>query len=158
MNRINGGSQVGFWSEGSIHFFTITVPAGALNEATALLTVRHPQVSGQTVTSLVEVPNGMVSKVIEVINNGTSNYVYGAGVVGLEYTEGTTTIKVALNRCNWTAANLQLALRDLGAAVTVNKYSADNYGTDVTPTITTQSVDFTSITVATAANFVGSAT
>ena len=157
MNRINGGAEIGFWSEGKLHFFTITLPAGALGEATASLTVRHPQISGQTVTTLVEVPNGTLSKIMDVIVNGITTYVYGAGIVGLEYTEGTTTVKVALSKCSWTAANLQLALRELGAAVTANKYSADNYGLDVTPTITTHVVDFSAVTVAVSATFVGSA-
>jgi len=162
--KINGGPEVGLWSEGEMHFFTITLPAGALAAATATVTVNHPQVAAQTVTTLIEVPNGTVSKVLDIITNGyedlvgSDDYFFTANVVGLEYTEGTTTIKVALSRCGWTAANLQAALRELGAAVTVNKYTANTYALNIPVAITTAAVDFTTITVAAGASFTGSAT
>lgn len=131
VDKVNGGVKKGFWTEGAVAFYTVdTVPA--LADVVA--------VDGVSV-----VPNSTLDKIIQVVGEK-------AVVIGVEYAEGGTDVLLALTRSGWTAADMQTAIRALGNAVTVNKYTSG--ASDV---ITTTTVDLSAVKVTTGADFVGSA-
>ncbi len=127
--NVNGGVKGGFWTEGALAFYTVTLPAGALNDIIA-------------VDTLEVVPDGTLDVVVKVTGGA-------ANIVGIEYAEAGTTVKLALARSGWTAATLQTAIQAVGT-ISTNKYTSS-----VSDVITTASVAFGSATVATQATFIG---
>jgi hypothetical protein len=132
--KIHGGVKAGFWTEGAIQFYTVAVlPAGSMTEIIAA--------DGVTVVT---------GSVLDVVTKVVGEK---AVIVGVEYAEGTASVKLALTRSGWTAADLQVALRALGATVAYNTYTGVADDTVIATTGT-----FAAITVAAGAAFTGSAT
>jgi ABC-type phosphate transport system permease subunit len=131
--KVHGGVKGGFWTEGALQFYTVAVlPAGSMDYVIAT--------DGVTV-----VTNSVLDAVIKTVDAS-------ANVVGVEYTEGVASVKIAVARSGWTAATLQTALRALGATVAYNTYTSG--GSDV---VVATTGTFAAITVAAGASFVGTA-
>lgn len=131
MYKLNGGVKSGFWTEGAIAFYTVTLPAviGDIIDANGVV-----------------VPNSVLDVVTKVVGEQ-------AVIVGIEYAEGSAAVKLALTRSGWSAATLQAALVAVGAGVSTNVYPY----IPATETYTNSTVTFVGTTVAVAANFTGSA-
>lgn len=134
VDKVNGGVKQGFWTEGAVQFYTISVlPADSF-----LYLIAQDGVS--------VCPNSVLDVVAKVVGSK-------AVIIGIEYTEGATeTVKVAVTRSGWTAADMQTDLRALGDSVAYNTYTS---GADDTIVSTTGT--FAAVEVAAGATFVGTA-